>query len=221
MNQTPKSPRNNAGARRLLILLGSLIAISPILLTPPLMDVRFWFSQYPAHMDYSITNIYNLWHQYLLPGRFVPLSDLSVYAYAFLGHKFMQYTQAPLNYFDGITKLVLIGILYYAIRNLFRDISKGSSGASSSILSNLYPIGLFIVWGLGANIFWDMNGVVAYPFMIYTPFIVSILFIVATLKNLRILANNNQGFNNVTIILIVLSTLWANFYYEIAYLTIP
>jgi hypothetical protein len=170
-------------------------------------------------MDYSITNIYNLWQQYLLPGRFVPLSDLSVYAYAFVGHKFMQVTQAPLNYFDAITKLILIGLLYVAIRTLFQEISKGSVAAVPSKLSQMYPIGLFIIWGLGANIFWDMNGVVAYPFMIYTPFVVCILFVIAVLRNLRKLADDNRVFNNATLILMLLATLWANFYYEIAYMT--
>ena len=196
------------------------VAILPVLLTPPLMDVRFWFTEYVSAMDYSASNIYEVWQQYLLPGRFVPISDFYVTTYIFLGHKFLQVTQAPLNYFDALTKLTLLVLLFFAIRSLFVEVGKGFKESNKSNLWNLYPIGLFLVWSLGLNIFWKFNGAVAYPIFIYTAFIVGLLLTVAVLRNLRVLSNTGRILNRTTMLLLVLSSIWANFYYEISYTAI-
>jgi hypothetical protein len=204
-----------------LLLIGvAVVAILPIIFTAPLMDVRFWFTEYVSAMDYSATRMYDIWQQYLLPGRFVPISDFYVLLYIYAGHKFLQFTQAPVNYFDALTKMALLALWFVAIRGLFREISKGLVQNLNSRLWNLYPIILFIVWGLGINIFWAMNGAVAYPILIYTALIVSILFATATLKNLRVLAITGKAVNRSTVLLIALSSIWANFYYEISYTAI-
>jgi hypothetical protein len=171
-------------------------------------------------MDYSPANIYELWQRQLLPGRFVPISDVYTLVYAFLGHKFLQITQTSVNYFDALTKMALLALWFLAIRGLFREIGKGFANNVNSRLWNFYPIILFIVWGLGINIFWAMNGAVAYPILIYTAFIVSIVFATATLKNLRVLSAAGQTVNQKSILLVTLSSIWANFYYEISYTAI-
>lgn len=203
-----------------LLYVGLFISILPVLLTPPLMDVRFWFTEYVSAMDYSASNIYEIWQRYLRPGRFVPISDFYVCIYIYLGHKFLQITQASVNFFDALTKMALIILWFLAIRGLFREIGKGFGKYLNSQLWNLYPIILLIIWGLGLNIFWAMNGAVAYPIMIYTAYIVSISFATATLRNLRVLAATEQSLNRTTLVLLGLSSIWANFYYEISYTAI-
>ena len=203
-----------------LLIAVAVVAILPVIFTAPLMDVRFWFTEYVSGMDYSPTNLYELWQRRLLPGRFVPISDVYTLVYALLGHKFLQITQSSLNYFDALTKMALLALWFVAIRGLFREIGKGFVQNLNRRLWNLYPIILFIVWGLGLNIFWAMNGAVAYPILIYTAFIVSISFATATLRNLRVLAATGQSLNRVTLVLLGLSSIWANFYYEISYTAI-
>ena len=220
MANEQKSDSKSHRAVSILLILVAVVAILPIIFTSPLMDVRFWFTEYVSGMDYSPTNLYELWQRRLLPGRFVPISDVYTLIYAFLGHKFLQITQTSLNYFDALTKMALLALWFVAIRGLFREISKGFVQNLNSRLWNLYPIILFIVWGLGINIFWAMNGAVAYPILIYTAFIVSILFSTATLKNLRDLEETGQTVNRSTVLLIALSSIWANFYYEISYTAI-
>jgi hypothetical protein len=197
-----------------------LIAISPIIATSPLMDVRFWFTEYVSAMDYSATNIYGVWQSYLLPGRFVPLSDLFIFTYAFIGHKFLQFTQLSVNYFDAITKLTLLLFIFLAIRALFNEIGKGVTGVKNRNLLNFYPVALCTIWGLGLNIFWKSNGAIAYPAYIYTTFLVSIVFALAALRNIRTLVATNNTFNRVTIFLLITSTIWANFFYELSYTAI-
>ena len=220
MADEQKSDQKSKKIKILLTSVALLVAILPILLTPPLMDVRFWFTEYVSAMDYSASNIFEVWQQYLLPGRFVPISDLYVLIYVFIGHKFLQITQAPVNYFDLITKLTLLIFLFFAIRTLFAELGKGLKGFNNSGLWNVYPVGLFAVWGLGLNIFWKFNGAVAYPILIYTAFIVAILFAAAVLRNLRVLSNTGRTLNRTTMLLLVLSSIWANFYYEISYTAI-
>ena len=220
MADEQKSDQKSYIAISSLLISVAVIGVLPIIFTAPLMDVRFWFTEYVSAMDYSASNIYEVWQQYLLPGRFVPLSDFYVTTYIFLGHKFLQITQTSLNYFDALTKMALLALWFVAIRGLFREISKGFFQNLNSRLWNLYPIILFIVWGLGINIFWAMNGAVAYPILIYTTFIVSISFATATLKNLRVLAMSGQSLNRTTLTLLGLSSIWANFYYEISYTAI-
>ena len=220
MTDEQKSDQKSKRLRNALATFVALVAVSPILLTPPLMDVRFWFTEYVSAMDYSASNIYEVWQQYLLPGRFVPISDFYVLIYVFVGHKFLQITQAPVNYFDLLTKLILLTSLFFAIRSLFNEISKGFAKKSAQSLWSFYPIGLFLIWAIGLNVFWKLNGSVAYPFLIYTAFIVALLFAVATLRNLRSLIDSGRAYNRMTILLIVLSSIWANFYYEISYTAI-
>ncbi len=200
-----------------LLILAAVVAILPIIFTAPLMDVRFWFTEYVSGMEYSPINLYELWQRRLLPGRFVPISDMYTLVYAFVGHKFLQFTQVSLNYFDALTKIALLVLWFLAIRTLFREIGKGFVQNLNTRLWDLYPAILFIVWGLGINIFWAMNGAVAYPVLIYTAFIVSIWFAIATLRNIRVLAATGQTINRMTVVLLVLSSIWANFYYEISY----
>jgi hypothetical protein len=200
-----------------LLILAAVVAILPIIFTAPLMDVRFWFTEYVSGMEYSPANLYELWQRRLLPGRFVPISDLYTLVYAFVGHKFLQFTQVSLNYFDALTKISLLVLWFLAIRTLFREICKGFVRNLNNRLWDLYPIILFIVWGLGINIFWAMNGAVAYPVLIYTAYIVSLWFAIAALRNFRVLATTGQTFNRTTLFLLVLSSIWANFYYEISY----
>jgi len=214
------SERKSHRAISVLLIVAAVVAILPIIFTAPLMDVRFWFTDYVSGMDNSPANIYELWQRQLLPGRFVPISDVYTLVYAFLGHKFLQITQTSVNYFDALTKIALLALWFVAIRGLFREIRNGFIQNLNSRLWNLYPIILFIVWGLGINIFWAMNGSVAYPILIYTAFIVSIFFATATLKNLRVLEITGQTVNQKTILLIALSSIWANFYYEISYTAI-
>ena len=220
MDDKQKSDQKSYITLSLLLIAVAVVAISPIVFTAPLMDVRFWFTEFVSDMDYSASNIYEVWQQKLLPGRFVPISDFYVLIYTYVGHKFLQITQTSLNYFDALTKMALLALWFVAIRGLFREISKGFVQNLNSRLWNLYPTILFIVWGLGINIFWAMNGAVAYPILIYTAFIVSILFSTATLKNLRDLEETGQTVNRSTVLLIALSSMWANFYYEISYTAI-
>ena len=220
MADEQKSDQKSKSIKRILLTISVFVAILPILLTPPLMDVRFWYTEYVSAMDYSASNIYEVWQQYLLPGRFVPISDFYVTTYIFLGHKFLQVTQAPLNYFDALTKLTLLVVIFFAIRSLFVELGKGIKESSRSHLWKLYPIGLFLVWSLGINIFWKFNGAVAYPIFIYTAFIIGLLFAVAVLKNLRVLSHTGRIVNRTTILLLVLSSIWANFFYEISYTAI-
>jgi hypothetical protein len=218
-NEQESDSKSHRALVKLLIAV-AVVAILPIVFTAPLMDVRFWFTEYVSGMDYSPTNLYELWERRLLPGRFVPISDFYVLIYMYVGHKFLQITQTSLNYFDALTKMALLALWFVAISGLFREISKGFVQNLNNRLWNLYPIILFIVWGLGINIFWAMNGAVAYPILIYTAFIVSILFATATLKNLRVLLITGQTVNRSTVLLIALSSIWANFYYEISYTAI-
>ena len=220
MADEQKSDRKSFKLKGLLTVVATIVAILPILLTPPLMDVRFWFTEYVAAMDYSASNIYDVWHQYLLPGRFVPISDFYVLIYALIGHKFLQITQAPVNYFDFLTKLTLLTLLFFAIRSLFRELTKGFKQNHNAVLWDLYPVALFVVWGLGLNIFWKFNGAAAYPVMIYTAFIVAFVFAIATMRNVRSLNKSGITFNRTTAWLLVLSSIWANFYYEISYTAI-
>lgn len=215
-----KSDQKSAKIKRPLAATVMAVAILPILLTPPLMDVRFWFTEHVSVMNYSITNLYSTWLEYLVPGRFVPISDLYALTYVYLGHKFLQVTQASINHFDFFTKLLLLTALFFALRSLFNEVGKGFKEFNNSNLWTLYPIGLFTVWGLGLNIFWKFNGAVAYPILIYTAFIVALMFAAAVLRNLRSLNDSGQTFNRSTISLLVLSSTWANFYYEISYTAI-
>ena len=198
-------------------LIAILIAILPMIIAPPLMDVRFWFIQYVSEMDYSALNIYSVWQQRLNPGRFVPISDIYGLIYSFLGHSFLQTTHAPVNYFESITKLALITLVFVALRSLFRELSKGYINSRNRALWETYPLLLFIFWGLGLNIFWQLNGSAAYPLLIYTVFLISILFALSVLKLLRNLVHADRILNSRTITLLVLSSIWANFYYELAY----
>jgi hypothetical protein len=77
-----------------------------------------------------------------------------------------------------------------------------------------------MVWGLGLNIFWKFNGAVAYPILIYTAFIVALVFTVVTMKHVRSLSKSGKTFNKTTALLLALSSIWANFYYEISYTAI-
>lgn len=220
MADEQKSDQKSKRSRNVLAIFVALVAVSPVLLTPPLMDVRFWFTEYISAMDYSASNIYEVWQQYLLPGRFVPISDFYVLIYVFVGHKFLQITKAPVNYFDLLTKLTLLIFLFFAIRSLFNEISKGFAKKSAKSLWSFYPFGLFLIWAIGLNVFWQLNGSVAYPFLIYTAFIVALVFAIATLRNLRSLNDSGRALNRMTILLILLSSTWANFYYEISYTAI-
>jgi hypothetical protein len=134
MTDEQKSDQKSKKIKISLTSVALFVAILPVLLTPPLMDVRFWFTEYVSAMDYSASNIYEVWQQYLLPGRFVPISDFYVTTYIFLGHKFLQVTQAPLNYFDALTKLTLLVLLFFTIRSLFVEVGKGFKESSKSNL---------------------------------------------------------------------------------------
>jgi hypothetical protein len=220
MADEQKSIQKSTKLKSSMTLIAMVVAILPILMTPPLMDVRFWFTEYVSAMDYSASNIYEVWQQYLLPGRFVPISDFYVLAYVYIGHKFLQITQAPVNYFDVLTKITLLAFLFFAIRSLFQEISKDLSKATNSKLWNSDPVGLFIVWGIGLNIFWKLNGSVAYPFLIYTAFIIALVFAFVLIRHVRTLVLSGKTFNGTTALLLVLSSIWANFYYEISYTAI-
>jgi hypothetical protein len=220
MADEQKSDQKSKKIKISLTSVALLVAILPILLTPPLMDVRFWFTEYVSAMEYSASNIFEVWQQYLLPGRFVPISDLYVLLYVFSGHKFLQITQAPVNYFDFLTKLTLLALLFFAIRSLYRELTKGFNRNQNSILWDLYPVALFVVWGLGLNIFWKFNGAVAYPILIYTAFIVAFVFAIATMRHTRTLVSSGQTFTLTTALLLALCSIWANFYYEISYTAI-
>ena len=209
----PKSHKTING----LLLVAAAVAILPIIFTAPLMDVRFWFSEFVASMNYSLSQIDEMWLRRILPGRFVPISDFFVLLYIYVGHKFLQFSQISLNYLDAITKIALLVLWFLAIRNLFREVCKGFVRNLNNRLWDLYPAILFIFWGLGINIFWAMNGAVAYPVLIYTAYIVSLWFAIAALRNFRVLATTGQTFNRTTLFLLVLSSIWANFYYEISY----
>ncbi len=220
MDKQQKISHKLRGLAKPLLIVAMIFSVLPLLLAPPLMDVRFWFTEYVSAMNYSASNIYGVWQDYLQPGRFVPLSDLFIFTYAFIGHKFLQITQAPVNYFDLLTKIVLLTFLYFSIRGLFRELGKGFAASKQGKLWDLYPAFLFIVWGIGLNVFWKFNGAIAYPAYIYTAFIVSILFASAILRNLRSAIDSGSTVNRTTIILLILSSIWANFYYEISYTAI-
>jgi hypothetical protein len=145
-----------------LLYVSFSVAILPILLTPPLMDVRWWFIRLPAEFNYSIAGIPGMWEKGLLPGRFVPISDLSGDLYVFVGYKFLQLTQASINTFDLVTKIALITGLYFALRSLIRELGPNLSFDVVKICT----LTLLTIWGLGANVFWKLNGTVAYPSLI-------------------------------------------------------
>jgi len=203
-------------ATKSLLYVSFSVAILPILLTPPLMDVRWWFIRVSANLDYSVTNIPALWQSELLPGRFVPISDVWCLIYTFVGHKFLQLTQAPINTFDLVTKVALIAALCFALRSLVRELSPNLNLE----VVKIFTLTLLTIWGLGANVFWKLNGTVAYPSLIYPTIIVAILFASKTLKNIRESQFKSFPINKGIIFLLVGSTLWANFYYELAYTAI-
>jgi hypothetical protein len=219
MTDELKTDKKSVKLKNSFAVLAMILAIFPILLTPPLMDVRYWFINSVSNMDYSASNIFEGQH-FLRPGRFVPISQFYVLVYAFFGHKFLQFTQASVNYLDVLTKLTLLVLLFFAIRSLFNEISKDLKTTTSLRLWNSYPFGLFVIWGLGLNIFWSMNGSVAYPILIYTAFVFALVFAVASIRHVRTLVISGQTFNGTTALLLALSSLWANFSYEISYTTI-
>jgi len=200
-------------ATKSLLYVSFSVAILPILLTPPLMDVRWWFIRFPADFNYSVNGIPGMWEKGLLPGRFVPLSDLSGDLYVFVGHKYLQLTQAPINTFDLVTKIALIVALYFALRSLIRELAPNLSFDVVKICT----LTLLTIWGLGANVFWKLNGTVAYPSLIYPTIIIAIVFAAKTLKNIRENQFNSFPINKGIVFLLLASTLWANFYYELAY----
>jgi len=203
-------------ATKSLLYVSFSVAILPILLTPPLMDVRWWFIRVPANLNYSATNIPTFWQSELLPGRFVPISDLWGYAYIYIGHKFLQLTQAPINTFDLVTKILLIVALYFSLRSLIRELAPNLSIE----VVKTYALTLLTIWGLGANVFWKLNGTVAYPSLIYPTIIIAILFAAKTLKNIRENRFKSFPINRGIVFLLLASTLWANLYYELAYTAI-
>ena len=203
-------------ATKSLLYVSFSVAILPILLTPPLMDVRWWFIRVPANLNYSVTNIPAIWQSELLPGRFVPISDLWGFAYIYIGHKFLQLTQAPINTFDLVTKIALIAALYFSLRSLIRELGPNLSFDVVKICT----LTLLTIWGLGANVFWKLNGTVAYPSLIYPTIIIAIVFAAKTLKNIRENKFNSFPINKGIVFLLLVSTLWANFYYELAYTAI-
>ena len=203
-------------ATKSLLYVSFSVAILPILLTPPLMDVRWWFIRVSANLNYSATNIPALWQSELLPGRFVPISDFWGYTYIYVGHKFLELTQSPVNYFDFATKLALMVALYFALRSLIREL--GPKLSLDTVKTS--TLILLTIWGLGANVFWQLNGTVAYPSLIYPTIIIAIVFAAKTLKNIRESRFNSFPISRGIIVLLIASTLWANFYYELAYTAI-
>jgi hypothetical protein len=203
-------------ATKSLLYVSFSVAILPILLTPPLMDVRWWFIRVPADLNYSVSSIPAFWISEVLPGRFVPISDFWGYAYIYVGHKFLQITQSPVNYFDLATKLALIVALYFALRSLIRELGPNLSFDSIKTCTLI----LLTIWGLGANVFWQLNGTVAYPSLIYPTIIIAIVFAAKTLKNIRASEFKSFPISRGIIVLLIASTLWANFYYELAYTAI-
>jgi hypothetical protein len=213
MAATEKNFQAPSKVLKSLLYISFSVAILPILLTPPLMDVRWWFIKFPADMNYSVTNIYRTWEMGLLPGRFVPISDVSGLIYVYVGHKFLQLTQVPVDYFDLMTKVALIAGVYYTLKLLVRELNLGRN----SEFVNRYPLILMTIWGLGANVFWKLNGTVAYPSLIYPTIIVATIFATAVLRNVRTISQNGFRLNTGTWLLALASTIWANFYYELAY----
>ena len=203
-------------AAKSLLYVSFSVAILPILLTPPLMDVRWWFIRVPANLNYSVTNIPAIWQSELLPGRFVPISDLWGFAYIYIGHKFLQLTQAPINTFDLVTKIALIAALYFALRSLIREL-----GPHLNLeVVKTCTLTLLTIWGLGANVFWQLNGTVSYPSLIYPTIIIAIVLAAKILKNIRENQFKSFPINKGIVFLLLASTLWANFYYELAYIAI-
>ncbi len=203
-------------ATKSLLYISFSVAILPILLTPPLMDVRWWFIRVPADLNYSVSSIPAFWLSELLPGRFVPISDFWGYTYIYVGHKFLQVTQSPINYFDFATKLSLMVALYFALRSLIRELGPKLSGDAVKICTLI----LLTIWGLGANVFWQLNGTVAYPSLIYPTIIIAIVFAAKTLKNVRESKFKSFPISRGIVVLLITSTLWANFYYELSYTAI-
>jgi hypothetical protein len=134
----------------------------------------------------------------------------------YVGHKFLQVTQSPINYFDLATKLALLVALYFALRSLIRELGPNISFDSVKTCTLI----LLTIWGLGANIFWQLNGTVAYPSLIYPTIIIAIVFASKTLKIIRESKLKSFPISRGFIVLLIASTIWANFYYELAYTAI-
>jgi hypothetical protein len=197
----------------------------PFLIVPALVDETYWFLAGASEMNFSASNILSYGASFDQPGRYMPLSGFLRAFHSYLGFEIMTNFGIPLIIFEGIVHACFIAttfaLLYWYLINLpFTDDGGRTVFLDNEIVRGITILTAFIFGGL-ASVRWKHNGLIAYVPMTYLPLISALL--ISTLA-VRILLSHKKETSARTISLLitmsVLTSLWANIFYELAYVCI-
>ena len=210
------------GKKLMPLLIGLLFF--PFLIVPALMDERYWFLSGSAGMNFSASNLLSYGASFHQPGRFMPLSGYLRAFHSFLGFETMTSFGIPLNIFEGIVHACFItatfvSLYWYLLNVPFRYLGS-TKFLEKKTASQITILTAFIFGGM-ASVRWQHNGLIAYVPMTYLPLISALLLSTTAVKLLR--RHKSESSSRVYIQLLifaVLVSLWANLFYELAYICI-
>jgi hypothetical protein len=196
----------------------------PFLTVPALMDERYWFLQGSAEMDFSASNILSYGASFDQAGRFMPLSGYLRSIHSYIGFETMTGFGIPLNIFEGLVHAFFLSMtflaLYWYLKNLPIKVDGHTSYLDKKVVSQITILAAFIFGGM-ASIRWQHNGLVAYVPMTFLPLITALL-LATSARRLLIKSKLKSDKNAILklICLAVFTSLWANLFYELAYVCV-
>ena len=209
--------------KKLMQIFVSLLFL-PFLTVPALMDERYWFVHGSAMMNFSASNILSYGASFHQAGRYMPLSGYLRSIHSYLGFEMMTGFGIPLNIFEGIVHAFFISVTFLALYWYLVNIPIREKGHTKyldkELAIQLTLVTAFIFGGM-ASIRWQHNGLVAYVPMTFLPLITALLL--ATIARKLLISHKLRSDKNVIIKLFCLSvlvSLWANLFYELAYVCV-
>ena len=210
-------------AKKIMPIFVCLLFI-PFLTVPALMDERYWFLQGSADMDFSASNILSYGASFQLPGRYMPLSGYLRSFHSYVGFETMTGFGIPLNIFEGIVHAFFLALMFLALYWYLANHPIGL-GDTAKFLERKTAVQITFLtaffFGGMASIRWAHNGLVAYVPMTFLP-IITALFLATSARRLLVKSkmHNNKSEILKLLSLAAITSLWANLFYELAYICV-